>query len=346
MGIRYSFQPGPSQLYPNVPSLIQKALQEGLLTRYHRDPVWRELFTQAQKALTHFLELPPQWLVVFTSSATETWQILVDATQGLRSLHITQGTFGERWHALQRAANSSAKAYSWDFRMSERDISFLPRGVDYLAIVHTETSVGAAFPFISEIRAWYPEAWIAVDATSSMGGVRLPWEKIDMVFASVQKCLGLPPGLGVLVLSPRAIAHYGRGERSRYNSLCYLIQRAIDHEPPHTPNLLNIYLLAHSLGERPPLSEIEAQLISRQRWLYQVLNQKGYKPLISEPYRAITVLSVSPPHYHQTNALFASLQEKGFYLGRGYGRESKTFFRIANFPALSDHAYEELLSYL
>lgn len=346
MGIRYSFQPGPSQLYPNIPSLIQSALQEGVLSRYHRDLVWRELFAQAQKALADFLELPSDWLIVFISSATEAWQILVDATQDLHSLHITQGAFGERWYALQKIANPTAQAATWDWRLNEAQLSLLPPRVDYLAVVHTETSIGAYFPFLSELRMQYPEAWLAVDATSSMGGVRLPWGEVDIAFASVQKCLGLPPGLGILALSPEAVSYFGKGERHRHNSLSYLIQKALNHEPPYTPNLLNIYLLARSLPERPPLSEIEERLVFRQRWLYQALLQKGYKPLIPEPYQAITVLSVRPPEPVQTRSLVSSLREKGFYVGEGYGSEKESFFRIANFPALPDHAYEELLIYL
>ncbi len=345
--IRYSFQPGPAQLYPEIVHHIREALDEGLLSRYHRDPVWKDLYRSAQEALKTFLQLPAEWLVLFVSSATEAWQILIDATSESPSLHFIQGAFGKRWHALQKNASSFAFAHPVN-----EDLPWLEQveatskkyaGVAFVGAVHVETSRGAILPDLQALRKAFPSAIIAIDATSSLGGLELPWEAGDVWFASVQKCLGLPPGLAVMILSPAAEERYREYPRFRYNTLSYLIEKARLHEPPHTPNLLGIYLLARSLPVRPPLNAIHQHLTTRSHRLYQGLTEKGYVLPVPEVYRAPTVVLGSWRDPREAPEKIERLEKEGFYLGRGYGEGSQTHFRIANFPALPDEAYEELL---
>lgn len=348
--IRYSFQPGPAQLFPQVEFWIKVALQEGLLSRYHRDPVWKGLFARAQVAVSEYLGLPEGWVVAFISSATEAWQILVDVTAHLPVLHFVQGDFGRRWFALQQVLSPSAReavvdpARSWDSQVAEQ----AERCPDtrYIAAVHVETSVGAWLPDLALLRNAFPEALIAVDATSSMGGLCLPWEAVDVAFASVQKCFGLPPGLGILLLSPRMVARQTGTPRSRYNSLGYLIERAQTHEPPHTPNLLNIFLLGHLLPELPSLPDTERHLQARARWLYEEMALSGLSPIQPNVYQAPTVLAFQWRLPDEGQIVRRRAEQRGLYIGWGYGTHRDTGFRIANFPALPDAAYRELLSLL
>jgi len=345
--IRYSFQPGPAQLYPEIAHHIQEALNEGLLSRYHRDPVWKDLYRSAQEAVKTFLKLPADWLVLFVSSATEAWQILIDATTESPSLHFVQGAFGERWHTLQKNASSFAFAHPVDENLpwSEQieTTSQKYAGVAFVGAVHVETSRGAFLPDLRALREAFPSALIAIDATSSLGGLELPWEAGDIWFASVQKCLGLPPGLAVMILSPAAEKRYKEYPRLRYNTLSYLIEKAQVHEPPYTPNLLGIYLLARSLLDRPSLNTIHQHLETRSRHLYQALGEKGYVLPVPEAYRAPTVILGAWKDAKEASEKTKKLEKEGLYLGRGYGKENQTHFRIANFPALPDEAYEELL---
>ncbi|MEN3041673.1 MAG: aminotransferase class V-fold PLP-dependent enzyme [Bacteroidia bacterium] len=345
--IRYSFQPGPAQLFPEVETWINFALREGLLSRYHRDPEWRKIFKEAQQAVAQYLALPEDWTVAFASSATEIWQILSDAVVDCSTLHFIQGDFAQRWYALQKGANPRAQAIyltaDVPFYSQIRTAAESYHEVQFVAVVHVETSVGAFIPDISEIRKAFPEALIAVDATSSLGGIGLPWHLIDVAFASVQKCLGLPPGLGVLVVSPRAKERFIHMPRQRHNTLSFILQSAERHEPTHTPNLLGIFLLSRVPPERPPLVKVEADLYARASKLYAELERWGFIPLMPPEYRAPTVLAfeVKPPD--DLYALRKRAEQFSIYLGWGYGAYKDTAFRIANFPALPDEAYSLLL---
>lgn len=348
--IRYSFQPGPAQLYPNLEEYIREALKEGLLSRYHRDPVWKDLYRSAQEAVKAFLGVPADWLVLFVSSATEAWQILVDATAESPSLHFIQGAFGERWYTLQKNASPSAFAHTLNENLSWPEQVEAVRqkyaGAAFIGAVHVETSRGAALPDLITLRKAFPSALIAIDATSSLGGVPLPWEAGDIWFASVQKCLGLPPGMALIILSLAAQERYREYPRLRYNTLSHLMVKAQAHEAPFTPNLLGIYLLARSLPDRPSLDAIHERLEARARHLYKSLSEKGYPSPIPEGYRARTVILAAWKNTEESLEKVKNLEKSGLYLGKGYGEYAHTHFRVANFPALPDEAYEELLKQL
>ena len=63
---------------------------------------------------------------------------------------------------------------------------------------------------------------IVVDGTSEIGGVQRDFSKMDVYFGSVQKFMGCPAGLSVMIVSPRAM-HNGRegtgGERQARKGL-------------------------------------------------------------------------------------------------------------------------------
>lgn len=347
--ITYSFQPGPSQLLPSVEYWTQVALKEGLLSRYHRDAVWKEIFKKAQEALSRYLGLPEGWLVTFVSSATEAWQILAEATEGMYSLHIVQGEFGKRWHSLQKVLSPKAEILEIAFELPLRDqliaANIQHEAIQYLAVVHVETSVGAWIPMLGMLREIFPKAVIAVDATSSMGGIQIPWETVDAAFASVQKCFGLPPGLGILIISPQAVSIFRDRPRVRYNSLGYLIQQAERHEPIHTPNLLGIFLAAQVYSAfSESVREVERRLLARSTFLYEAFEKKGFHALLPPVYRSPTVLTFRWRLREEGQVLRVKAHAEGLYLGWGYGPYKEGTFRVANFPALPDEAYERLLS--
>lgn len=65
-----------------------------------------------------------------------------------------------------------------------------------------------------------------MDATSTMGGINLPWLEADVWFASVQKCLGIPAGLGVLICSPKALERATQlNKKVHYNDILLMEEK-------------------------------------------------------------------------------------------------------------------------
>jgi aspartate aminotransferase-like enzyme len=112
---------------------------------------------------------------------------------------------------------------------------------EMITIVHNETSTGLQNP-VQEIAAAVqetsPDTLICVDAVSSLGGARLEMDAwgLDMVLTSSQKCLALPPGLGLAAVSDRALAYAaGVPQRGWYFDLLRMEKHRLKDSTPATP---------------------------------------------------------------------------------------------------------------
>ena len=108
-----------------------------------------------------------------------------------------------------------------------------PDDTDLVCITQNETSTATQLRegFILNLYNRLGGALLAVDATSSLAGLNLKYIKADIWYGSVQKCFGLPAGLGVMILSPRAVAQAKAvNDRAHYNGLPAMLTP--DAEPP------------------------------------------------------------------------------------------------------------------
>ena len=190
---------------------------------------------------------------------------------------------------------------------------------------------------------------VTVDATSSMAGIRFDWELADVWFASVQKCFGLPAGMGVLVYSPAAVQRAELiGERDHYNSLLFIHENVLKNQTQYTPNGLAIYMLMCVLQQLPRIDTIDAITRERAARWYRFFEQKqsSWKLLVPKPeQRSDTVIAVEGTP-EAVKAIKAAALAQGIILGNGYGAWKDTTFRIANFPAIEDEEIAKLKEFL
>lgn len=337
-----SFYPGPSKVWDSLPHYLQDAWQEGIMSVNHRSPEFVAVAQEAIRLLHEKMEIPEEYTILFTSSATECWEIIAQSILATApSLHLYNGAFGEKWHEYTQKLSGRARAYT--FSPEELpEVSALQHEAAPLlvALTHNETSNGTALPeaFLKAIRKAFPEQLLAIDATSSMGGMLLPYREADIWYASVQKCFGLPAGLAVMVCSPRALARaHEVGERRHYNSLLFMLEKIKEAQTTYTPNVLGIYLLMRSLQDRPPLSVTANMLEKRyQQWVQFFHTYPKFSFLIQNgELRSRTVLPLQA-EARELEKLKKEARAAGLYLGNGYGQWKNSSFRIANFPALTE----------
>lgn len=343
-----TFYPGPSQLYPQVEQYMQDACRSGILSMNHRSTAFMAMMAQTISDLHAKLNVPMGYEIYFTSSATECWEVISQSLVGKGSLHAFNGAFGQKWFEYARRLHP---ALAHPFALNEPldvETSEHLTDAEILCLTHNETSNGTALS--AEILQNTRKAFsglIAVDATSSMGGVVLPWESGDVWFASVQKCFGLPPGLGVLVVSPQAIHHAKQvGERDHYNSLLFLRDNFAKRQTPYTPNTLAIYLLGRVMQQVPPIELIDDRIVNRAEDWYDFLYENAFDVLVESPLlRSQTVIALKG-----SEEGMSELREKalaaGIVLGKGYGTWKDTSLRIANFPAIGDEEVSRLMEFL
>jgi len=348
---RISFYPGPSRVNSKVPEYFYDAYMEGILSENHRSEPFMRLFKKTKKLLKDKLDIPEDYEIVFTSSATECWEMLSQSLTQTGSYHLFNGAFGNKWceYAVKLGKEVHAMSFDIEDEVPVKALS-VPEGADLICLTQNETSNGTQVTdmVITLVKKQYPQHLLAVDATSSMAAISLPIKMADIWFASVQKGFGLPAGLGVMVLSPAALARVEAiGENDHYNSLLFTIKNSIENQTPYTPNVLAIYLLCRLLEDRKHIDEVSKKVKGRYReWIDFLGGFKSWSHLVeNEAVRSETVIPLKA-----NPQLITEIKEKafhaGFNLGNGYGEWKDTTVRIANFPSIKKKEIQSLRSFL
>ena len=342
-----SFYPGPSKLRAGVGDYLQEAYASDILSCNHRSPEFVAVIAHAIEGIKTKLNIPQNYEVYFVNSATECWQIIAQSLVSEQSLHIFNGAFGQRW--MEFTALLGIKTRAQKFAIHEPLPVSSVSDADVICITNCETSNGSYISSaqIKSLREANPETLIAVDATSCMAGVNLDFASADVWFASVQKCFGLPSGLGIMVCSPKAIEKSKAiNSRAYYNSMVRLHEKMQATQTNNTPNMLAIYLLGKVMQHSEPIESIENALRARaNRWRNFFTSSPHFKLLIEdEALASPTVIAVSGEGNEIKN-IKINAKKSGLLLGNGYGAWADNTFRIANFPAHTDGDLDLLLDF-
>ena len=345
-----TFYPGPSKVYPQVEQFLVDAYQSGILSANHRSEVFMKMLNRTIESVKIKLEIPSDYEVYFVSSATECWEMISQSLVARSSFHIYNGAFGAKW--MEYAQKLRPGSHGAHFQLNELPSADLLGALleedDVICITHNETSNGTSLPdsFLRDLRE-KTDKLIAVDATSSMAGVELPWADADVWYASVQKCFGLPSGLGIMVVSPNAVAQAVLfGENAHYNSLLFTRDNFVKFQTPYTPNTLAIYLLGRVMEQVGPIAEIASSIRDRANDFYLFLADQGYSPLVSaQEVRSKTVIAVKADGTRLVD-MKAKAKLQNIILGNGYGDWKDQSFRIANFPAIDLQEVQQLKNFL
>ncbi len=345
-----SFYPGPSRVHDQIPAFVQDGYRLGVLSINHRSDEFMALCKTTVSLLHSKLNIPNKYSIFFTSSATECWEIIAQSLIEKESLHLYNGAFGEKWFNYTKRIRPAAQSIQLDCEQEINNQEIKPTKFEVLAITQNETSNGTqvSHPVLASLQKKYSNALIAVDATSSMGGMALDFTLGDIWFASVQKCFGLPAGLAVMVCSPRAIARMKEiNECNHYNSLPFIHAMMKKWQTPCTPNVLGIYLLMRVLKSSKKIEAVHKKIEKRAKAWYHFFEEGNKLKLYvnHQPVRSLTVITITGKQ-----ELLAQVKQeakkKGFLLGEGYGPSKSTTLRIANFPALKKTEVRQLQKFL
>lgn len=345
-----NFIPGPSQLYFTVTDHIRQALRNGIPSISHRSAAFEKIFAEASENLRALLNLPENFFIFFSASATEIWERIIQNLTAEHSVHLSTGAFGRRFHEtalqLKRNAILLQKPDGEGFTEAPQIPS-----TELVAITHNETSTGVVTPVnvINAVKATHPDLILAVDAVSSLPHPQFDYTKIDTLFFSVQKGFGLPAGLGVWIVNEHCLAKEDK-LRSRglstgsYHSLDSLRKHAQKNQTPETPNVLGIYLLAKVTADmlRRGLASIRKETEYKAAVLYHALEtHTQLKPFVQNPALRSPTVIVAETGMHTEN-MYRQLLQKGIQAGEGYGPLKARTLRFANFPAHSKEQAELL----
>ncbi len=206
--------PGPINADPRV----LKALATPLIGQF--DPQFRVYMKETMELYRRVFETRNRWTLLVDGTARAAIEcVMVSAVEpGERVLVLSFGRFGQLMTEIARRIGADVQVLE-----SEWGTVFEPEQVEaglkryspkLVAVCQGDTSTTMAQPLeeIGKLCQRYG-AMVQVDATATLGGMRLPvdaWQ-IDCVTGGLQKCLGGPSGSAPITLSePMAEVIYRR----------------------------------------------------------------------------------------------------------------------------------------
>lgn len=342
-----SFYPGPSRVHDAIPRYVKDAANLGVMSINHRSEEFVAISKKTIALLKQKLGIPGEYTIFFTSSATECWEIIAQSWVTDKSYHLYNGAFGEKWFEYTRRIKPGAVAMPFDREVALNASTLKVEGANpIICLTQNETSNGTqvSTTIIASVKKNNPHHLVAVDATSSMGGIKLDFKAADIWFASVQKCFGLPAGMGLMVCSSASIERAKAiNHTQHYNSVVFMNTMMEKWQTAYTPNVLAIYLLMRVLEKSKPIREVHEMTMNRFRNWYSFLKKNStLQPLIQNKHvQSYTVLPIlADPE--SIREIKQKAKKAGFLLGEGYGDLKSTTFRIANFPAIKSSEIAKL----
>lgn len=347
------FTPGPSALYFTAEQHIKDALKSDIPSISHRSKAYVKMHQETTEALRELLQLPENFTIGFTSSATEVWDRMSENLIRNHSVHFINGDFSKKFHTAVFSHGKNADGRVVDAG-THHDLpsAEINSEVELIGLAQNETSTGAAMPVedINHLRAKYQDPLLVVDAVSSLPVPEFDFNNLDSLYFSVQKSFGLPAGLGVWTFNERCLekAEQLKAEgnyHDSYNSILKIAKMAAKHQTTCTPNVLNIYLLGKIAQDMlsKGLDQIRQEAKYKSALLYNLFeSHPKLKSFVSEKrFRSQTVGVAEVDG--GSEMLIQSLAKKGLNIGNGYGEFKNKHIRIASFPTHSKEQIEMLV---
>ena len=210
--------------------------------------------------------------------------------------------------------------------------------VRMVALVHAETSTGVLQP-VEEIGrlAHQHEALFLLDTVTSLGGLEVQADGwgIDVCHSATQKCIGAPPGLSPITLSPQAVQVL-RSRKSKvtnwYLDLTMLEKYwGKDRTYHHTAPVSMVFALREALRviHEEGLEPRFARHRRNAEGLWAGLEALGLELLVAEPYRSVPLTTVRvPERVKDLEVRRPLLDEFNVEIGGGLGPLQGKIWRI------------------
>ncbi len=347
------FTPGPAQLYPTFEAHLQTALQEQIGSVSHRSKQFKSIYQHADEQLRTLLSVPEDAAILFTGSATEIWERVLQSCVEKESFHLVNGAFSKRFYEF--SAELGKKAVKQEVPFGEGfqpDTIRIPATAELVCLTHNETSSGVSMPVetMHQLKKTNPETLFVVDMVSSAPYPDIDFSVIDSAFFSVQKGFGMPAGLGVWIVNRRCLEKAEALKQKgltigTYHSLSSLWSKYTTFETPATPNVMGIYLLGKIAEDmnRKGVAVIRKETEEKAALLYDFLEKSSFAEIfVKHPaHRSQTVVIANIPG--GSADLIQKLAKTGNVVGSGYSSYKEKQIRIANFPANSIEQIQELI---
>ena len=337
--------PGPT----NVPDRVLRAMDRPVID--HRGPAFAALVRGILPDLMRVFKTERGRVVVYPSSGTGAWEAALVNVLAPRDrvLAFDHGHFASGFAAAARnlgfvvdlvplrwGAGVSAALVGQHLKPEHRAV----------LVVHNETSTGVRSD-VGAIRdaidARRSDALLIVDTVSSLGSMDFRFDewRVDVALTGSQKGLMLPPGLGIVCVSPRAIdiAASGGSPRNFFDWRPVLEDNAAGFYP-YTPATLLLFGLRASLDLlfEEGLERVFARHARLADAVRAAVGAWRLAVLCEDPDAySNSLTAVVMPEGLDSNGVIARARERfDLALGVGLGKLRGRIFRIGHLGALNE----------
>jgi alanine-glyoxylate transaminase/serine-glyoxylate transaminase/serine-pyruvate transaminase len=337
--------PGPT----NVPDRVLRAMDRAVID--HRSPAFAALVKSLLPDLARVFKTERGSVIVYPTSGTGAWEASLvnvlapgDAVLAFDYGHFSAG-FASAARNLGYAVDLVPLRWGQSVPASAVAEHLRPEHRAVL-VVHNETSTGVR----SDVRAVREaidakrsDALLIVDTVSSLGSMDFRFDEwgVDVALTGSQKGLMLPPGLGFVCASPRAveIASHGGSPRNFFDWRPIVQDNAVGFFP-YTPATLVLFGLREALDMlfAEGLSTVFARHHRLAEGVRAAVRAWGLGLLCEEADAySDSLTAVVMPEGLDSNALIARARDRfDLALGVGLGKLRGRVFRIGHLGALGE----------
>lgn len=345
------FTTGPTETLPELQELYADAVKNKIFSISHRSEEFSAIVKFTVEKLRELLGIPGDFQVFFLASATECMERSIQNLVEKKSFHFINGYFAQRYYDISEMLGKNPEflktGFGKGFNFKETVVT---EDAEMICITHNETSTGTALKLndIYELKSRYPDKILALDMVTSLPYYKPDFNFADIVFFSVQKGFGLPPGLGVCIVKNTLInkVNYINNKGiniGSFNNYLNLYRNADKYQTTVTPNIPGIYLLGKVcellLGKGA--ENIKTETDKKADLLYNFFDKHtDIRPFVTDKdLRSKTTIVLETKL--ETGKILEKLEYNGFVLSRGYKEFRDRHIRIGNFPV---HRFDDVMN--
>lgn len=322
---------------------------------YFRTPEFSDVMFENEKLMLEFTSAPKGARTVFlTGSGTAAMEatIMNTLTKNDKALVVNGGSFGHRFTEMLQIHEIPFDEISLSAGQALKGkmlVPFYNKGYTAFLVNIHETSTGVHYD-LDLISRFCKEngMFLIVDAISSFLADPLNMEKsgVDVMITGSQKALACPPGVSVIVLSPKAIARTEKNDpKCMYLDLKLALQNGERGQTPFTPavgTLLQINARLREIKNNGGVAGEIKKIAALAEYFRERINDFPFEIVSESMSNAVTPLH---PLTASAYDVFTVLKDEyGIWVCPNGGDLKEKIFRVGHIGCLTTADYDTLIS--
>lgn len=336
--------PGPSK----VPVELCEVLGRPII--HHRTPQFQQVLKELFEGLKKLIGTTSD-VYLLASSGTGAMEAAVAniASPGDKVITVEYGKFGERWAALAKAykLNAVTLKIEWGRTITPDEVKAalaLHPDAKAIFITQCETSTSAT-PDLKGIAAVTRATATAlvVDAVSALGTEPISMDEwgVDVVCSGSHKGLMLPPGVGIVAASAKAIALFETSSNVRFYFDLRKCRKALaDTDTPFTPAIGIVIALNEAVKMllAAGIEKKQAYYLKMAQAVWAAVEAIGLKVYAQPDYRSRGLTAILIPEALNPKKIVKIMRDThGITFAGGQGDLDGKAIRIAHMGAVDEY---------